>query len=200
MKKKMSKEALSALPKVRLRYGPGKDDYFECRYMHANKEVDLPLALRYFKPNGMGLPMACGTSNSALENRDRFPHPVFLAYSIESAIYIVVQVDDEGKPELAVRYRHRGGPIISAYDKSHDNPAIYRPLLEALIQEHPVLRLLKGRMDPRPAGHAHGPGGGNGPTKLRGLTGHARRMHNAKFIDKATLDRVTAQVKGMAAA
>ena len=132
-----------------------------------------------FKPNGTGLPTACGGSNAMLRQKALFDHPVLLAYTIDSATYIVVKVDKNHAPVLAIRYRHTKGAIINAYDKSNTN-AKYKAILEAMLQECPVLPLKKGRPDARAAGVAHGLGGGHGPSKRRGLVGHALIFPNTE--------------------
>lgn len=195
--KRYTESELEKLPKVRLRYGPGDSDYFECKSKPAEEAVDLPWELKDFKPNGTGLPSACGGAHAGMRQKSRFPHNVYYTHMIDSAYYVVCQLDRHGKPALAIRYGHTNGPIIAVYDKSNENPENYRPLLAAMLDSCPVLKLKKGYLDPRPVGKAHGTGGGNGPTKNnRGLVGHARRMHRAGFIDKATVDRIARQVNG----
>jgi len=196
--KRFTETQLTKLPKVRLRFGPGETDYFECRYVPAWKAVDLPWTLKDFKPNGVGLPPACGAGYAGMRKKDIFPHPVYYTHAIDSAYYVVCQLDRDDKPALAVRYSHKGGQIISVYDKSAEKPEVYRPLLAAMLAEYPVLKLKKGKLDPRPAGVGHGTGGAQGPTKIRGLVGYARRMERAKFIDQATVDRVAKRVRAAA--
>lgn len=191
---KISQKRLDNLPTVRMYYEDryGNKKWFTVPYFNADETVDLPLHKQYFTPNGKGEPFSCGVSNSAMDNKNLFNHPCYYAHTIGSATYIVCMLYKNGWPKLAVRYSHRGAPIIEAYDKSLKNQT-FKQRLEELLDAKPILRLVKGRTEAgvkrqhgpthhNPKGHLHRK---SQDKNKQGLRGAALRMANAGLIPGA---------------
>jgi len=182
---RITKKALDALPTVRLYFT--KKKYHTVPYKNAKKPVNLPLALSDFKLNGKGLPWGCGVSTAGLRQPELFDHPVHYIYTIGSVVYIVVMETEGGQPKLAIRYCHRGSPLIQAYDKSRKSPAMWRKF-KKLLAEHPVLKLENGRSESGKGAHSPGAASGHrhptaphGDKNKAGLQGALRRAQQAGY-------------------
>lgn len=183
MRKRMSQKRLERLPETKLfsdkKDKNGKLKFVRVRYYNAPWNADVPLILEYFKPNGRGLPWACGVSNACHDNKTLFNHPVLMVYTKGTAVYIVIEMEEGGMtPRLAVRYNHNYGKPIDAFDAGED--------ISAMLVSKPILHLLAGKSQ---AGIAKkyttsGTPGGNHDSEKnqKNVTGAAKRFKRAGVI------------------
>jgi hypothetical protein len=183
---RLTQKTLDKLPTVRLYIG--LDTFYTIPYMNARKPVAIPLEQKNFRPNGKGLPWACGIANAILGHKTLFNHPVFYVHVIGSTVYIVAIVDKGKLPKFAFRYRHRGGKLVRAYDKSRRNPTYIKKFI-ALLKEQPKLMLEKGRHESGKGSHSPGSVTGHrekhaprGDKNKLNLAGARRRAEQAGLI------------------
>lgn len=177
---RISKKRLASLPTFRLYNGKkdrnGKPQYVRVPYINASIPVDVPLEMKYFTPNGKGLPWACGVSNACLDHRDLFDHPVLYVYTIGTATYILVLTEEGGiTPKLFIRYNQNGGKLIDEYDSSDNDTKI----LEFMIEKRPTLHLLPGTSNAGITRPQQTTGNPEHSEKDKNLKGVARRMARA---------------------
>lgn len=183
---RLTQKTLDTLPTVRLYIG--EKSFYTVPYMNARRPLDVPLDVKDFKPNGKGLPWICGISNAIMRQKEIFDHPVFYAHTIGSVVYVVAMTDKGGLPKFAYRYSHRGGSLIEAYDESRKDPRKWRKFVSRL-EDHPSLRLEKGRTQSAKGAHSPGmvsghlvKGAPHGDKNKIGLKGAKRRAVAAGFI------------------
>jgi hypothetical protein len=183
---RLTQKTLDKLPTVRLYIG--LDTFYTIPYMNARKAVSLPLEFKNFRVDGKGLPWICGISNAVLGHKTLFNHPVYYVHTIGSTVYIVAMVDKGKLPKFAFRYRHRGGELIRAYDRSRRNSAYLKKFI-ALLKEHPTIMLEKGRSESGKGSHSPGTKTGHqeenaprGDKNKLNLIGARRRAEQAGFI------------------
>jgi hypothetical protein len=151
---KITKRQLDRLPTTRLYVD--EDQWFTVPYMNATASIRLPLELKYFVPNGKGIPWSCGISNAGHAHEDLFEHPIYYIHTIGSVVYIVTMMHEGGTtPKLAIRYRHHGGKLVAAYDESRKRPSKRKTFLR-LLEQHPFLVLEKGRSQAGKGAHSPG--------------------------------------------
>ena len=188
---RLTKKMLDKLPTVRLYVS--ETAFFTVPYMNAPKTIKLPLALKDFKPNGRGVPWICGVSNAALRQKDLFNYPVHLAHTIGSVVYVVAALNKNGFPKVAYRYRHHGGSLVDAYDRSRKDPSKAEVFFE-LLTKRPYVVLEKGRSEAGKGSHSPGevsghrhPEGLNGDKNKTGLIGAAKRAAAAGLIPEGLI-------------
>lgn len=192
---RLAQKTIDKLPTVRLYFTPTK--FYTVHYLNATTDVDVPLSLDHFKPNGRGIPWTCGVSNAILANKNLLPHPTFYVHTIGSVSYAIAMVHKGGvPPKLAIRYSHGAGPKIAAYDKSLKD-SNFGVKLQEMLEASPVLHLHKGRFTGGVGSHS--PGGGrthsnpSADTNKQGLQGNAKRMADAGFLPDALVDQFDAE-------
>jgi len=183
---RITQATLDKLPSTRLYVS--EKTYFIVPYKNAPKPIKIGLETDDFRENGKGLSWDCGVSEAIKRQKTLFGHPVFAAFTIGSVCYVIAKETTNGIPQFAYRYRHRGGKMVSAYDKSRKNPAMRRTF-RRLLAKHPYLTLEvgksqsgKGAHSPgKQSGHRH-PTAPNGDKNKAGLHGAKRRALAAGYI------------------
>ncbi len=118
---------------TRLYYGlhpeTGDSLYWTLKVKNATRPVTLNGTVEDAMKGGAGVSIGCHLSNTASNNKDKFPHPA-LYISFTKSVALVVTKITNGVPSHCVRYRHNYGNYV---DLNDSDPT------KAIVKAHPEL-------------------------------------------------------------
>jgi len=166
---------------TRLYYGlepkTGSLLYWTLKVRNATKPVVLNGTVEHAMAGKKGVSIGCHLSNTAMANKEAFPHPV-LYVSFTKSVALVITKIAKGRPTECVRYRHNYGQYVDLNDK---DPS------KAAVKAHPDLFNRRFTLGAYKQSQAHWrPEYGRRETGRRGqlqmVRGEMARMNNAGFV------------------